>query len=192
MSADPGRHLSELQHRVIVAWRNYEVWWIYKGKHTRPKFIEAMNQYSLFFETSIHAHFVALLMALYQMYETRSDTFNISSLLRLLKSNETFDVATLAKLETMHDAAKPVWVKVNILRNNAFGHRSVHYTTEQAFKEAGLTANDLRSLIEHTRDLLNTASYAWDRSDLPFDLSAGEDLTRLLTDVSRQYGSSNT
>ena len=192
MCADPARHLSELQHRVTVAWRNYEVWWIYKGQHTRPKFIEAMNQYSLFFETSIHAHFVALLMALYQMYETRPDTFNIPSLLSELESNDKFDAATVAKLKMMHDAAKPVWVKVSILRNKAFGHRSMHTTTEKAFKEAGLTPNDLRSLIEQTRDLLNIASYVWDRSDLPFDLSAGEDLTRLLTDISRQSGSSNT
>jgi AbiU2 len=192
MPADPGTHLSELQHRVTVAWLNYEVWWVYQGEHTHPKFVEAMNQYSLFFQTSIHAHFVALLMALYQMYETRPDTFSIPSLLSQLESNEKFDAATLAKLKMMHAAAKPIWVKVNILRNNAFGHRSVHYTTEQAFKKAGLTANDLGSLIEQTRDLLNTASYAWDRSDLPFDLSAGEDLTRLLTDISRQYGSGNT
>ena len=39
MSADPATHLSELQHRVTVAWLNYEVWWIYQGEHIAPSLL---------------------------------------------------------------------------------------------------------------------------------------------------------
>ena len=86
----------------------------------------------------------------------------------------------------MYEAARPLWVKVNILRNKVFGHRSVEYTVEEAFKEAGLSPNDLRDLIKQTENLMNAASHAWDRSVHAFNMGAGEDLTQLLIDISGQ------
>lgn len=31
--------ISELQHAVIVAGLNYDIWWVYKGKGGREKFV---------------------------------------------------------------------------------------------------------------------------------------------------------
>jgi hypothetical protein len=44
-----------------------------------------MNRYHLFFSTSIHSHFVALIVALYRLYEKRRDTYNIPRLTDLLE-----------------------------------------------------------------------------------------------------------
>jgi len=78
------RYIEELRDTVRVAWLNYEIWWVYKSTDTRPEYVDTMNRYPLFFQTSIHAHFVALLVALYRLYETRDDTYNIPTLLKLL------------------------------------------------------------------------------------------------------------
>jgi hypothetical protein len=85
MSFDADKYVAELHHTVTVAALNYEVWWMYSSEDTRPEFVDAMNRYTIFFQTSIHAHFVALLVALYRLYETREDTYNIPSLLQLLR-----------------------------------------------------------------------------------------------------------
>jgi hypothetical protein len=124
---------------------------------------------------------VASLVALYRLYETRKDTFNVPSLLRLLKRQKIVDETTLSELDAMGSDAKLLWAKVRILRNSVFGHRSIAYSIEEAFKEAGLTGDNLRDLIERTKQLLDVVS---DVSVADSSETRG-DIIRLLTDISR-------
>jgi hypothetical protein len=184
MSTDIERYISELRHTITAAGLNYEIWWVYKSKDTRPIYVDTMNRYNLFFQTSIHAHFVALLVELYRLYETRDDTFNIPSLLKILKDQKRLPNPMLELLEGLYkDAAKPLWIKINILRNKAFGHRSVAHTVEEVFKEAGVTPNELRDLVEVTKKLLNELTHAWDKSTHAFNLGSREDTLKLLQDL---------
>jgi hypothetical protein len=177
------KYVTELRHTVTIAWLNYEIWWVYKSSETRPEYVDTMNRYTLFFQTSLHAHFVALLVELYRLYETRKDTYNIPRFLALLKEHDAVPEAATNELEKLYAQAKPLWVKVNILRNKAFGHRSSAHTVSEAFKEAGVTPNELRDLAEITRKLLNTATQAWTRSTHAFNLSSREDALQLLGDL---------
>jgi hypothetical protein len=176
-------YIHELRQTVTAAGLNYEVWWVYKGEHTRPKYVEAMRRYNLFFRTSIHAHFVALLIAFYRLYETRKDTYNIPSLLKTLRRDNLLPIATLDQLDRIHEKAQPLWVKVNILRNKAFGHRSSAHTIEDAFREAAVTPNELKQLFELTGQLLNHLTLAWSDGAHAFNLGSGDDAIRLLDDL---------
>src|SRR5262249_48075630 len=147
-----------------------------------------MNRYTMFFQTSIHAHFVALLVALYRLYEIRNNTYSIPSLLHLLRTNKAMDVGKLDYLDTLYAKAKPLWIKVSILRNKAFGHRSVAHTVEEVFREAGVSPNELRDLVEQTKALLNTLTQTLQGSVHTFNLGAKEDLVRLLTDIKKWNG----
>lgn len=183
MSDEIERYVEELRHAVTTAWLNYEIWWVYKSTDTRPEFVDTMNRYGLFFQTSIHAHFVALLVALYRLYETRDDTYNIPTFLRLLKEKGAVPSETMEALTDLYGQAKPLWVKINILRNKAFGHRSKAHSVSEVFAEAGVTPNDLRDLAELTRKLLNTATAAWRDTVHAFNLSSRHDTLRLLQDL---------
>lgn len=188
MSTDIDRYISELCHTTTVAGLNYEIWWAYKSKDTRPAYVDTINRYGLFFQTSLHAHFVALLVELYRLYETRDDTFNIPSLLRTLKTESLLPRTKLKLLEGIYkDESKPLWIKVNILRNKAFGHRSVAHTVEEVFNEAGVTPNDLRDLVETTKKLLNELTHAWDGSFHAFNLSSRGDILQLLNDLKAMH-----
>ena len=181
---DIDRYISELRHTTTVAGLNYEIWWAYTSTDTRPVYVDVMNRYALFFQTSIHAHFVALLVTLYRLYETRDDTFNIPTLLKILKAESRLEVATLEQLEVIYkDEANPLWIKVSILRNKAFGHRSVAHTTEEVFREAAVTPNELCNLMEVTKKLLNELTHAWNNSFHAFNLGSREDALRLLNDL---------
>jgi len=79
-------YIEEVRHTAEVASLNYEIWWIYKEKNSRSKFINVLNRYPMYFQTSIHAHFVALVIALYRPFETRKDSLNLSMLLKSLLS----------------------------------------------------------------------------------------------------------
>ncbi len=183
MSDEIEQYVDELRHTVNTAWLNYEIWWVFKSADTRPEFVDTMNNYKLFFTTSIHAHFVALMVALYRLYETRSDTYNIPTFLRLLKEKDAVPGETLKALNELYEKAKPLWVKVNILRNKAFGHRSKAHSVSDVFDEAGVTPNELRDLAEMTRTLLNTATLAWKETAHAFNLSSRNDTLRLLQDL---------
>ena len=180
MNDDIEHYIEELRHTAITAGFNYDIWWVYKGSDTRPKYTATMNRYNLFFQTSLHAHFIALLVELYRLYETRSDTFNIPSLLKLLKTKKAMQPVELKLLNERYAAVKPLWLKVNILRNKAFGHRSSAHTVEQVFNEAGITPNELRQLVESTKELLNAITQAIANTTEAFNLEAREDTLRLL------------
>lgn len=186
MSKTHKAYIEELRHTVTVAGLNHEIWWTYKSKDTRPQFLDVMNEYSIFFQTSIHAHFVALLVSLYRLYETRKDTYNIPTFLELLEKDAVLPSGTMQSLRSKYAQAKPLWIKVNILRNKVFGHRSVAHTSEEAFAEAAVTPDQLRELMELTKSLLNELTHKLEKSTHAFNFGAGSDIVRLLTALRRE------
>ena len=176
-------YVQELQHSVQVAALNFDVWWVYKSKDTRPQYVETMNRYGLFFQTSIHAHFVALLVALYRIYETREDTYNIPSLIKTIKKNASLSTSALSAIQSIYDEARPLWKKVSILRNKAFGHRSKAHTVDEVFAEAGVSADELKRLVALTKDLLNEITHALYDSMHAFNLDATHATLRMLSDL---------
>lgn len=87
------------------------------------------------------------------------------------------------KANAIYAEAKPLWVKVGVLRNNAFGHRSDSKTIEEIFKEAGITPNQLKKLIDLTKRLLNTITRALDGTVHAFNLAATEATLKVLQDL---------
>jgi AbiU2 len=104
------QYVDELRDAVRVAWLNYEIWWVYTSTDTRPEYLNTMNKYTLFFGTSIHAHFVALLVALYRLYETRDDTYNIPTFITLLRDRSAISDQSVNELYVLYGEAKPLWV----------------------------------------------------------------------------------
>ncbi len=176
-------YINELRGTIIVAVHNYEIWWTYKEKETRGKYLDTMNQYTSFFQTSIHAHFVALLIALYRMYETRKDTVNISGLIKLLKKEGKLSKSVIKGFHQQYNDAHKIWVKVSILRNNVFAHRSNKYSIEEIFEKAGVTYDEFIDLIEKSKTLLNDISHHWNRDSHAFNLGAESDTVQLLKDL---------
>src|SRR4026209_1229952 len=105
--------IHELRHTVSVAVLYYDIWWVYKSERTRSKYVEIMNRYHLFFSTSIHSHFVALIVALYRLYEKRRDTYNIPRLIDLLEKVGRLSVIALTSIRAKYATAFPLWRKVS-------------------------------------------------------------------------------
>ena len=178
-------HIAELRHGLHCAALNYEIWWAYKEKNSRQKYAGTMNQYTPFFQTGIHAHFVAYVMAMYGLYEKRKDTVNIPRLIEAVKKSGKLNQEDLAETEKRFRELKPIWVKVGILRNNVFGHRSEHVDAAAAFKQANTTPNELMRFIESTRQLLNVVTKAWDKTGYILNTGSGAAALRILEDLRR-------
>jgi hypothetical protein len=175
--------IKELQDAATAAGLNYEIWWVFKSSDTRPKYIDVLNGYLGYFSVAIHAHFVATLVALYRIYETRGDTHNFPTLLDRLEAGAALDASVVSSLRAQYLALKPLWVKVSILRNDVFGHRSLKLDIDAAFAKAGITGNELKDLVDRTKAMLNELTGVLRDSMHAFNLTATRDTIRMLEDL---------
>ena len=187
MKQDIQKYIGELRDTAIDAQLNYEVWWTYEERESRQKYVDTMNHYTTFFWTSIHAHFLAMLVALYRLYETRPDTVNIPHFIKILEENACIPQVAISKVRQIYQEARPLWVKVSILRNEAFAHRSNEYNVSEVFQRAGVTPDELKDLVERTKKLLNEITHVWNRNVDAFNLRAADDTTRLLEDLKQLW-----
>jgi hypothetical protein len=179
------KNVRELQHAIRVAKLNYEIWWVYKEKNSRKRFEAVLNDYPLYFETSLHAHFVAMIISLYRLYEIRKGTINLPQLLRLLRKHSTISDQEIKSMESDINNVKPLWKKVSILRNNLFGHRSSKLADDDVWIKASVTPNQFKKLVDDSKGLLNRMTRLWDKRSHAFNLSATSDTVRLLEDLKR-------
>ncbi len=173
---DIDKYIQELKDTITAADRNYQVWWVLKGRETREKFTPIMNRYAPYFNAAIDAHFVALLEALYRLFETRQDTFNIPGLLKILN-----------KFDQKLQDAKPLWKKVCILRNKAFSHRYKDMSVEEIFKQADMTPQELFDLISRSKELLEDISYELDSNGRTVNVNSGEFALLLLEELEEYH-----
>lgn len=178
------KQIEELQHTIQVAGLNYDIWWTYSGKKYRKLLLDADIYYPMFFQTSLHAHFVAMIIALYQLFEKRDDTVNFNHLLLLMKQVNKFNAKEIYNIERKIDKLKHLWIKIGILRNKVFGHKTSKFNIDP-WKEAKITPNSIKKMIQQCQKLLNDISHKWDRNTYAFNLSATDDTRNLLEDLKR-------
>ncbi|HVA69070.1 MAG TPA: hypothetical protein VNF45_07125 [Candidatus Binataceae bacterium] len=174
--------LKQITDRITSAYMIYRVWRIYTEPDDRAKYLKVLQRYNTFFLTSRHAHFLATIVALYGLYETRRESISLS---RLVK--DTRDDKLRRELEPMLDEAKSIWRKVAIVRNNIYAHL-LDSNSQAIFSGAALSPNEIERLIELSKQLVNKLSYAHDHSTHAFNLNAAPDTYNLL-DVLLRNGS---
>lgn len=139
----------------------FEIWRLLTFKNTdfdTGPHVRAFGSYQHFFMPSVHAHFIAFVMAVYRLYDP--DRTAVS----LVASNElrqqlckTQNQSFRQKLGSVLDVAE----RVSALRNHLFGHRG-DIPAQAAYDEARLTRNELRRLIDTSRELVEMLRAAWD------------------------------
>ena len=177
------RYINSLRDTIIAAEHNHDIWWIYKSKDTRPKFIDVMNSYLSFFQTSIHAHFVAMVIALYRLYETRRDTISLPKLLEILNRDHPLSDSAMNRVADMMKKAKAIWIKVGIIRSEIFAHLNDASNIEESFKKADIEYRQFKELIDLSKRILNVVTRDYDQNTHAFNLSAEFDTKALLTDL---------
>jgi len=66
------KYIQKINHTITVAGLNHDIWWTYKKKKYRKILLYVQDFYPSIFSTSVHAHFVATIMAAYQLLEDRN------------------------------------------------------------------------------------------------------------------------
>lgn len=157
-----------------------DLWWYYRGSPTRGQSLEAMNEFSEFFKFDEHAHLTAFIVHITTLFDKRNDTVKLENLRKTVL--QTFAVSDEIKeeLEKHFQQANGIAAKVLILRHNAFAHRSTEYNYNDAFTLAKLSYDELLTLTEKSKQILNQFLKVTQRGEVMFWDLARKDLAKML------------
>ena len=175
--------IKQVADRVTFASMNYRIWRIYTEPGDRAKYLGVLQRYNSFFRTSLQAHFVAIIITLYSLYETRRESISLTRLVQ-----ELSDAKLRSELQPVLDEANGIWrKKITILRNDVYAHLSdIDFGAK--FSEARISPNEIEQLIKLSKDLVNKLSYAHDRSSFAFNLDPANDTYNLLDRLLKTEG----
>jgi len=183
MKNNARKYIKALANTITSASLHFDIWWVYKEKDSREKYVDTLNEYLNFFKTSLQAHFLSLVVELYKLFETRKDTINFPRLIKLLNENNLLAPDILKQIDTEKRSLKVLWKKIAILRSELFAHTSIDLSYSEVFKKAGITPNSIRELVERSKQFLNQISEGLERNTYIFDFEATEDTVRVLEDL---------
>ncbi len=175
--------LQEVAYRIKFAIMDYRIWRIYTEPGDRAKYLEVLRRYNSFFSTSLRAHFLAVIITLYSLYETRRDSISLSRLVQ-----DTPDDKLRHELQPILDEARSIWRKIAILRNEVFAHLS-DTDCETKLADAKLSPNEIERLIELSKHLVNKLSYTSDHTVDVFNADPTTDTYKLLNTLRREIRS---
>ena len=183
--------LSALTQITIRARLHWDIWWAYEGEDEHLKFLPTMNRYSEFFRFDIHAHLTALIIASYQLYEVKRTTHNLGVLVKRASSEPGILPSYVQAASNLLREAEPLAARVRILRNNAFGHRSLALGYNDAFEKAAITPFQLRDLTKTALDIVNQLHCALGEAERDFNELSVEHLRHLLNNLRDFHDTSN-
>jgi AbiU2 len=158
---DPVEKVHELMQTVHSADVCFEIWRLLTFKDASvdsSAHVRAFGRYSHFFMPSVHAHWIGVVMAIYRLFDSDPNAVSLVSSNELRqKLDSAHNQIFRRKLGSVRDIAD----RVAALRNHLFGHRD-NISTQAAFDEAKLKRDELRKLINTSRELVEILRAAWD------------------------------
>lgn len=143
----------EVIERVIELSRSYAIWWTLVNKQNFEKYNKVIDSHADFFEATIHSLFQGFSVITYQLFERRRDTTSIPRLIEDLTSS---DPALAEQLKVAIDAKKALLIKIFEVRCKVYAHRNKSKPPESVFADAGLSANEMQSVVAFARDVIAT------------------------------------
>jgi hypothetical protein len=150
-----------------------------------------MDDFSEFFQFTLHAHFVAFAIHMAGLFEKRNDTINLGRLADDVKVAD-MPLKTANEVDALLREAKPLAAKVMVLRHNLFAHRSASLSYAEIFEMADVTKDQLRNLTEIALRIANRLLVARGLPDQSFNPGPHEHAEALLEALLRDHARANS
>ena len=139
-----------------------------------------MNEFPEFFRFDEHAHLTAFIVHITTLFDKRNDTVKLERLRKTLSKTIIVSDEIKNKLKLLFEETNAIALKILVLRHNAFAHRSDEYSYDDSFKLAKLSYEELLTLTEKSKQILNLFLQATKRGEVTFRDLPKEDLAQLL------------
>lgn len=162
---------------------HFQIWWVLRSL-ALPKYYWTMSDSSYidFFHAANSGHYVLFLLALTKIFDRDSRVAGIRELKRALRAE---GMATIAlQIERELKPFEPCITKVMKIRNHSVVHNEHAISRSQVYKLNGITANQLRDIIDAACSSINTAARALGISeDIVFEDDRAERATLSLLEA---------
>jgi hypothetical protein len=147
--------VQEMIERVIELSRCYSVWWTLVNRANSVKYFQVINDHKDYFEITSNSLFQGFSIIIYQIFETRQDTINLPSLIKDIAISNASSSKTLS---TSIEANRLLLGKIFSIRNKVYGHRTKKQSPEDVFNSAGITLDEMRTIVMFAQNLVSTLS----------------------------------
>lgn len=175
--------LERVAQHIVRARLFLELWYYFEEHNSRQLIIDTMQDYSEFFRFTPHAYFVSFTVYAAGVFETRSDTINLPSLVR--ETSGLLNGTEASKMDSLMALAKPIARKVSILRNNAIAHRTARMSYDDVFNLASVTPPELRDLTDLALDIANRLLKSRGRKEQGFTELPCNDAAEMMAALAR-------
>jgi hypothetical protein len=178
--------IESLAITITEARWHFQIWEALQEARADEASVRAMNRYKEFFVATMSAHFESAIVSCYQLFETREDTVNFSTLKKALKEAEKRDLDQEQTLADIQRDIRPIWVKIARLRNNAVGHTSSETPQAEIFAKADLKPQDIWAFLDLAIKLHQGITYPRSQAMEGFNIN-GKPATNLLMKALRAH-----
>lgn len=147
--------LNDILYNSIQSYNNFNIKF-----SSNPEYAWAFNHqdYTNFFASFFESQVTTFIINAYKLYEIKDTTYNFRNLKNTLKSNESLITENkLNDIDKNFTLAFEHWKKINRLRNNIFGHRSVKDITK-LLNNLNLTHECIQEFFDCSVNIINITS----------------------------------
>ena len=140
----------ELFGEAMRARQHYSIHNILTNDVDVSRFRKVMEEYPEFFHLTIAAHLYTVVIRLGKLFDNKE-----VGVLRLLKGlKKSAGAEAVRPIEKKLQAIAPRVAKIIKVRHKALAHLSIHETSTEVFKAAGITDDDLNILTRESLEIL--------------------------------------
>jgi len=172
--------LNELFLIIQDAQYAYEIWWILIGKEGRKEYHRTYLHFKEFFEPVARANLTAMVIALFKLYEEKTNRLSFPKLLKTAKGLKLVDSSINKKLKRKISESKKIWKKICILRHNFLAHRNYSLTKKEIYKLAKITPNQMKRMIDLSLKIFNTLWMKVEKYPRRIDDFTSRDILKIL------------
>ncbi len=139
----------QLVARAVAAKRSYEVCSVLQETLGDEKFEDVMRRYSSFFNSTLNANFITIVMALTALYDEKY--LSLPALLREMRTADQLDENVKVEIESRIQQITTPLGKLCGIRHRVFAHISNKIADASAVFE-GVTMDEVKDVIDKTWD----------------------------------------
>ncbi len=154
MPTDIRTALLEIIERSIELVKYHAIWYELVHPDNQLQYETILKDYEEFFKSTAHAHFQAIAVTVYQLFENRKkkDTKSFPYLIDLL---EPKDHVFTEKLREMIEANKSVLGKLFSIRNKVYAHRNATSCPKDIFIKAQVSPGTMTTILALVEQILS-------------------------------------
>lgn len=164
------------------ATETFNIWQACQQSHGDNQTVDMFNSaYPGLFVWIEHALLANSVNCLCFLNEKRNDTLNFRTLLSRFK--ESLSDTSYGELESKIAELKPVWVKLAMLRNEIFAHRTNKRAIADSFNKTSISPAEIESYIKTAQFIVQRLGVVRFGVTYHFTPSSGATMTRLIQDL---------